>query len=1254
MSGPERAGLERYVPRVAAEWEFDAPDARFRIADATLCFVDISGFTKLSERLARKGRIGAEELTEVLNRVFGEMLDLAYARGGALLKFGGDALLLMFEGDDHARQACSAAVEMRAALRSAASIPTSVGRVALRMSVGLHSGLVHLFRVGRLHHELIVTGPAASRTTQMEGAASAGEIYVSADTVERLPRGAAADTGENGAWLLRWRRAPVAPCGAIPRRSASDEAIASCLPLVLRAHLRAGLSEFEHRVATVGFVKFKGIGAVMTEQGTDALAVILDELVTTSQRAAETEGVAFLASDIDDDGGKLILVSGVPTNQADDEGRMLRVARHISGAGIPLDVKIGVNRGHVFAGTVGTAYRATFTIMGDTVNLAARLMAAAPPGAIYTTAPVLEGARSLFDVESVPPFLVKGKSEPVHAFALGAEAGPRPVGDAADAMPFVGRETELADLRKAIDAGEHPIEVVGDTGAGKSRLVREACERAGLPTWTLRGEPTGTTTPYRAFRDPLRELLGLERGTPEAMAEALERVAASIDAELVPFVPLVADVIAVDVASTPEVDAIDPRFRPQRVADVVIRMLDARLATRCAIVVEDSHWTDAASETLLHRVVDASRTRPWTVIAVRRRDEGGFARPDAASVEVDPLPDDDVRAMVVAALPIPLRPHEIDAIVSRAAGSPLFAGELVGVASERGSLDGVPDSLEGVLNAEIDRLPPAPRALLRNASVLGRRFHLGLLRAILVDTGVPADDNTISLLDEYLQHDGDTAEFRHVVARDAAYAGLPYRRRRDLHLRAGRTLERLVGDDPDRAAADLSFHFAAGGDYERAWRYARVAGTFAKSAFDNIDAAAHYRRAIEAARRLVDVDSAELVAAWTALGDVLEQAGELDDALDAYRKAIRIVRGDSVARADLLLKQARARQGASAYASALRDLTQAERSLAGNESDVAARQRVAITIMRALIRSEQERYRVALMLGTEAAAAAGELGDDAQLARALEIVGGAYVMMGEPREAEYFTRAIELYEALDQPGDVAGALVAKGAAAYLRGEFDDALGCYRDAATTFDRIGDVINGALCQANIAEVFITQRRFDDAEPAIASATRTHRAVGFVEGVLFDEIQLGRLESARGDYETAIATLQRVIDEATSAGFQITTLEASIYLAETLVGQGRADQALDVLDAAEAAAGEDPLLAASAALVRATALLATGKFVEAETAATAGIDAARAMGDRYKLGLVLELRADVRTRLGSDAGTLDRDESRALLAPLALSRQ
>ena len=116
MVGPPTA-LVRLVPRVACEWELDAPEALWREVDGTLCFIDISGFTNLSERLAMRGRIGVEELTEVLNRVFGTMLEIVFARGGTLLKFGGDALLLLFDGPDHPAQAACAAVEMRAALR---------------------------------------------------------------------------------------------------------------------------------------------------------------------------------------------------------------------------------------------------------------------------------------------------------------------------------------------------------------------------------------------------------------------------------------------------------------------------------------------------------------------------------------------------------------------------------------------------------------------------------------------------------------------------------------------------------------------------------------------------------------------------------------------------------------------------------------------------------------------------------------------------------------------------------------------------------------------------------------------------------------------------------------------------------------------------------------------------------------------------------------------------------------------------------
>ena len=180
-------GLRRHVPELAVDWVIDAPQQRWRILDGTLCFADISGFTALAERLAQRGRMGGEELVETLGRVFADMLDIAAPRGGTLLKFGGDALLLFFQEEAHAIRAASAAVEMRQALRRAAQIPTSVGPLRLSMSVGLHSGAAHFFLVGRAIVNWCCSGPAANSVVATESSANAGEILVSSATAAALP-----------------------------------------------------------------------------------------------------------------------------------------------------------------------------------------------------------------------------------------------------------------------------------------------------------------------------------------------------------------------------------------------------------------------------------------------------------------------------------------------------------------------------------------------------------------------------------------------------------------------------------------------------------------------------------------------------------------------------------------------------------------------------------------------------------------------------------------------------------------------------------------------------------------------------------------------------------------------------------------------------------------------------------------------------------------------------------------------------------
>ncbi|NNC91957.1 MAG: AAA family ATPase, partial [Acidimicrobiia bacterium] len=924
----EESSLARYVPRLSAEWELETAESWHEI-DGTLCYIDISGFTALSEKLARRGRIGAEELTEVLNFVFGKMLSVAYDRGGSLLKFGGDALLLVFNGPDHPVQACSAAVEMQAVLREARSYETSAGRLHLKMSVGLHSGTVHLFRAGDSHKELILTGPAASTTTEMEETAVAGEVLISSATRAALPARSAEKSKGDG-WLLRWRKARLEKCGWSPRISVEPGAIAGAMPVALREYLQYGKAEPEHRIATVGFIKYQGVDALMESGGPAAVAGALDELIRNVQKAVDEEGVTFLASDIDQDGGKIILVAGVPGAQEDDEGRVLRAARRIADNAGTLELRIGINQGHVFVGEIGTDFRATYTIMGDTVNLAARLMAAASPGEVFASPSALDRSRTLFETTALEPFYVKGKEQPVQAYAVGAESGSREV-DRTNELPFVGRVEEVAQLVRAIEDLEKgnggAITVFGETGIGKSRLVDQVFP---LPHEVhhvnIRSEPYGTATTYRPLRDPVRDLLGVERGPQAEMATQLREAVKAIDPTLLSMLPLIAEVAMIEVDPTPEADAIEPKFLPDRTADVLIDIFERVIPGPVLFEAEDGHWMDEASVHILERIVQATADRPWLAITTRRDDTGGF---DARGVEIrlGPLLENEARELIIKATEAaPLRPHELAAIVERAGGLPLFLEEIIGAVREAGGVDSLPDSLDALVAAQIDALPPLPRRLLRYASVLGRSFRTATLTDLIADEEVELDSATRTQLLGFLDREGDgRMRFKHALLRDVAYSGLSFRRRRELHLRAGELAERAAGADVENVVDVLALHFSLGGDHERTWRYARIAGDQAKESYANVDAAAFYQSALDSARRLVDVAEAERAGVWTDLGEVRERAGLFAEALDAYHRAERLVKEDHEAVLELILKRSNVHRSSGAYSAALRETTRGTR-----------------------------------------------------------------------------------------------------------------------------------------------------------------------------------------------------------------------------------------------------------------------------------------------------------------------------------------
>ena len=1236
-----------YIPSVAATWP---AETRWRPVTGSLLFVDISGFTNLSERLARRGRIGAEELTSVLDRIFGRMLEVSSDRGGSLIKFGGDALLLLFESEDHVMQACAAAVEMRAALREASKEKTSVGRINLKMSSGIHTGTVDFFLVGSSHRELIVTGPTATVTTQMESTAEAGEILVSPEVRAQLPADFLGKQKGDG-WLLRKVRISYSPSGR--NQMAPTAELGGLIPRALCDYLISGVVESEHRMASIAFVKFKGVDELLTREGPDRVAHKLEILVNAVQDAADKEGVTFLASDIDADGGKIILVAGVPDSQHDDEGRLLRTARRIIDTEVGLTLRIGLNRGHVFSGSVGTAFRRTFTIMGDSVNLAARLMAAAEPGTVLSTSSVLDRSSTLFRSQPLPPFKVKGKEQPITAYTVEEELGVRPP-ELKHELPFHGREAELQMLVGIVTTcaavGRGGImTLTGETGVGKTRLIAEVIERCpGLATLMIQAEPNGRENAYWALRDPLRRMIGVDRASQDEMAQRLRSQVSEIAPDLMAALPLLGDAMHIEIPETEESEAIDLRFRPERTADAIIALIGQLHRGPFAAIAEDGQWLDEASVSVLARLGKTAESKPWTVIVTANQKQGDF-EPLGQEIALRPLDEAAIRQIAIQTTSAaPLLPHELDNVVARAEGNPLFLGEMLRMIRDTGSADRLPESLDDVISKEIDTLPPLTRQMLRYASVLGRSFRRTVLDEFLTPDSVGLDDATERELGRFIEGNAEgRMQFRHVVVHDVAYEGLSYRRRRELHARAGNVIERMAGDDTDAVAEYLATHYALSGAHEKVWHYARVAADRAKKAFANAEAASQFRKAIDAGSHLNDVKPNELAHVWTQLGEVKDLAGQYKEARQAYSRAIHI---DPTRSADLYLKRAETWMGSGNFPQAKRNITLGRRYVAHSGDRDLGSCLARLTAYEASVNAASGNAMGALKAASSAIDLAKVSDQKEALARAYGVLDWANFALGrhEPRRSP---EAIEILQRLNKLEASVGMINNLGAIAYLEGNWNEAVDWYREGVQSAERAGDVVWAANIRANMGEVLVSQRRYAEALPLLEEAERTSRASG-AWFIPFVKLQLGRAAIATGDWDRGVAELEALLAEHDSAGDSADKPEAAISLGEGLLAASRPEEALAMLDAFEAKASKTASqIQPGMTRIRALAIGALGDPTGAAELLEKGLAMAIETGDRYEEALLREAILTLEHRAGETPDPANREQLEKLFELLGI---
>ena len=387
--------------------------------------------------------------------------------GGDVLKFGGDALLIFFDGVEHLERASATADGMRRELRRVGTVPVGNKTVTLRMSQGLHTGTFDFFLVGDSHSELVVAGAAATTTVAMESAAAAQEVLVSPAAAALLDPQYLGGPKEGG-WLLRAAPPTGQMAGTDLLQLAAPKQLARFVPLALRGRLDSIVEESEHRQATVAFLHFLGVDGLLAEQGAAEVHRRLHSLTCAVVAAMAQFGVCVLCTDIGPDGGKFMLVSGAPEAHEDAEERMLRAARAVLDVDHGLQVRIGVNRGAVYGGAVGGPTRFTYSTMGDAVNLAARVMGKAAPGELLATASVMAHCPDRFEATPLDPFMVKGKSQPVHALSVGNPL--RRARTRSASTSFVGRQEDLTRFStafaRACTGQGSVIEIVADAGVG--------------------------------------------------------------------------------------------------------------------------------------------------------------------------------------------------------------------------------------------------------------------------------------------------------------------------------------------------------------------------------------------------------------------------------------------------------------------------------------------------------------------------------------------------------------------------------------------------------------------------------------------------------------------------------------------------------------------------------------------------------------------------------------------------------------------
>jgi tetratricopeptide (TPR) repeat protein len=540
--------------------------------------------------------------------------------------------------------------------------------------------------------------------------------------------------------------------------------------------------------------------------------------------------------------------------------------------GVRPQMRIGLNTGATVVGKVEDSADAGVTVLGDTVNFAARLQSLAAPSSVFISEATHRLVQGLVEASFAGEHTIKGKAEPQKAYRLDAVRHGATRFEAAVSRglsTFVGRERELEVLERGLESARSElcvIDLAAEPGMGKSRLLHEFHQRIGKErAFILSGScsPDGQQTPFLPFIEVVRGSFRVSAGEAEKnVAQKLEMGLTALGLHSSRNLGLLLHLFGLKVPDG-ALTGLDGVLIGLRTRELLQELLEARCRlSPVVMVIEDLHWLDSVSEEILDKIVDSEAKLRLLLLTTRRPEYSPhwLERSVVTKLRLEPLPAGDIRRLVQTQLGVESLPDTLARqVAEKADGNPLFAEEIVSFLTERGMLRtaagkldfdpgavvaALPASVQSLLTARVDRLSPTDRALLQAASVIGRRFDSQLLAVVAATDAIDARLAAMQALD-LVRPEGksDDLAFKHALVRDALYQSLLTEGRAALHLKIAEEIERRSGNRLAEVAEVLAHHYSQTDRTDKAFAYVSMAGSKSLSVYSLDEAAIHFTAA---------------------------------------------------------------------------------------------------------------------------------------------------------------------------------------------------------------------------------------------------------------------------------------------------------------------------------------------------------------------------------------------------------------------------